>query len=199
MPCSCPWCVRVLSNLSVVLPGTAVAHGNGGTGRVLSDFLRTTRLATAEKGGGYVDYVSRRSRGDKYGTTHGSYVLPIYSAEGVVTHFAGASFSTVPGPGGGNSCGAHKSDEGLFIIFLVISLVLCVAMLLLGAACHTVRGKEQYCSLQSNLDEDDNTSRQEAMPMGRGVVVAAAYPGASRGSSDVEEKPDLQNLHPELL
>ena len=98
MPCSCPWCVRVLSNLSVVLPGTAVAHGNGGTGRVLSDFLRTTRLATAEKGGGYVDYVSRRSRGDKYGTTHGSYVLPIYSAEGVVTHFAGASFSTAARP-----------------------------------------------------------------------------------------------------
>ena len=79
------------------MAGTAVAHGNGGTGRVLSDFLRTARLATASRGGGFVDYGSGR-RGDSYGATHGSYLLPIYNAEGVVTHFAGASFSTAPAP-----------------------------------------------------------------------------------------------------
>ena len=43
-----------------------------------------------------MDYGSRR--GDNYGSTHGSYVLPIYDADGVVTHFAGASFSTAPAP-----------------------------------------------------------------------------------------------------
>ena len=84
--------------MSGACAGEAVAHGNGGTGRLLSDFLLATRLATANQGGGFVNYSSSLRRKDNYGSTHGSYVLPIYNAEGVVTHFAGTSFSTAPAP-----------------------------------------------------------------------------------------------------
>jgi len=178
-------CVRVVRVVRVVrrgwgVSGTAVAHGNGGTGRVLSDFLRTTRLATANEGGGFVNYTtgSDTTGSDKYGTTHGSYVLPVYNAQGDVTHFAGASFSTAPGPPTAPSCPAPKKDETLFVVFLVLSIILCAALVLIG--CYLVRGKEDdgYCSLRTNLleNEADSTATQmENTSGGTNAGVASPY------------------------
>ena len=127
------------------LAGKAVAHGNGRTGAQLTDYLLSTRLATARAGGGFVDYQStRRAAADGYGLTHGSYLLPIYDASGVVTHFVGTSFSAAVAEDTLN----EPQDYFIpFISFLVLSGVLiCVVVVAVGMAC---RNKQEpgYCSL----------------------------------------------------
>ena len=140
--------------MSGACAGEAVAHGNGGTGRLLSDFLLATRLATANQGGGFVNYSSSLRRKDNYGSTHGSYVLPIYNAEGVVTHFAGTSFSTAPAPPSSSICKAGRNYEIPVVVCLVASLVLCMSIMACGIVQYFAGNSVAYCSLQANMLDD---------------------------------------------
>lgn len=110
--------------------GVAVAHGNGGLGRVLSNFLLQTRLSTANRGGGFVDYSMQTTgrRADSYGSTHGSYVLPIYDNNGAVTHFAGVSFSVVAPPAPVSSDSKCRELTATAILLLCLCLVLSIGV-----------------------------------------------------------------------
>jgi len=109
--------------------GNAVAHGHGGVGRVLPEDLKLNRFEAANQGGGYVDYNSSTwtttTTADIYGAngTTGSYVLPIYDADGAVTHVVGVSYSRI--------ANIHQCEETYQTELLVTMIFCCILLLLL--------------------------------------------------------------------
>ena len=125
-------------------------------------------------------HVTGPSPGDNYGTTHGSYVLPIYDHRGDVSHLAGVSYSTKqgpprpatparpPGPPGQHPHGECKEMTSTAILFLCLSVVLGTALCYHAMTAMSMRG--------GSMEEGEPGDRENTQTLMKNCYTRAPEP-----------------------